>query len=94
MHIDIDLVRRQIEKQKRDRVAARHQQSSVAFLQGVPQRAVANPAAIEEEILRLGVAAVAGGVGDVAEEMGGALLGVDGVQLIAHLLAEEQADAL
>ena len=57
------------------------------------ERAIANPAGIEEEILRPRVAAVAGRVGDVAVEVDVVLAIVDGVKPVAHVGAEEEAEA-
>ena len=94
MDVDVDRIGGQIEEQDRDRIPARHQQAAIGFLDGVAQSTVADPPAIEEEILELGGAAVAGGVGDEAVEAGPRILGVDLVEPILDLVAEEQADAL
>ena len=59
MYVDIDMVGREIEEQKRDRITARHQQAAIALLHGMSERAVADPPAVEKEVLALGVAAVA-----------------------------------
>ena len=57
------------------------------------QRPVANPAAVEEQILELRGAAVAGGISDEAVQMVRSLPGIELIKLLAHVLPEEQADA-
>ena len=85
MHVHIHQIRRQFEEQKRHGVAARHEQAAIGFLQGMAQAAVANPAAVEEQVLHLGVAALAGRVGDEAVQTRRACLGVDGIELVAQI---------
>src|SRR5438874_13072255 len=58
------------------------------------QATVANPTAIEEEVLHLQVAAFAGRIADESVEVSRSLAGVDGVELVLDLGAEEQADAI
>ena len=94
MHVHVHLIRRQVEEEKDDRVAAGHEQAAVGFLNGVGDGAVADPAAVDEEVLHLGRAAFAGRVGDVAGQAGVALAALDGVQGAADLQAEEGADAV
>src|SRR5262249_21689580 len=83
-----------IEKQERHRVTPRHQESAISFLQRVSQTAVANPAAIEEQILHFQVAALAGWIGNEAIEMGWPLKGVDAVEFLAHFGAEEEPEPI
>ena len=92
MDVDVDRIRRQIEEQDRDRIPACHEEAAIRLLDGVAQGAVADPSTIEEQILQLGGAAIAGGVGDEAVEPSPGMLGFDLVEPIAHLVAEEQAD--
>jgi hypothetical protein len=94
VHIDIDLIGRHFQKEKSRRITAGHDQAAIGLPKGVQQAAVADPAAIEEEILHAGVAAIAGRVGEVAEQAGRPLPDIEGKEPVAHLGAEEQADAL
>src|SRR5207249_6166103 len=73
-----------------DRVAARHQEPPVAFLQRMTETAVTNAAAIDEKVLHPGGALLACGIGDVAAQRDRALLRFERVELIADFLAEEE----
>ncbi len=94
MNIDIDHLGRQVQKEKRDRVTPRHEQAAIGFLQGVSQAAVADPAAVDEQILQAGVAAVARRVGDEAMQPHRSLFRLDLVKLVADVGAEKQGDTL
>src|SRR5207247_11311964 len=93
MDIDVHLIGRQFEKKKDDGVPAGHQQAVKCVLNGVAQRAVANPAAIDEEILQPGVAAIDAWIGDKAREPGWPCFGGDRQKLVAHFAAKKEADA-
>jgi hypothetical protein len=90
--IHVHLVRRQFEKQEGHRVPACHQQSTVCFLECVSQAAVADPAAIDEEVLHPGMSALTRRIGDVAGQSYRSLLRLNGVEPVAHLGAEKKAD--
>ena len=60
----------------------------------VTETAVADPSAIEEEILHFRRAALAGGIGDKSAKARRPLLNVHLIQVIPHVHAEKQADAL
>ena len=90
MHIHIHLIGRHFEKQKRDGIAAGHEQAAIGFLKRMAQTAIANPAAIEKQILQLGVAAIAGRVGDEAAQPRRAAARESSYSRFAHLGTEEQ----
>src|SRR5262245_11288718 len=58
--VDIDVARRQVQEQEADRVPARHQQATVGVLKCLGQQLVADPAAVDKEILQLRATALAG----------------------------------
>src|SRR5262245_14361705 len=92
--VDINMVRRQLQKEKSDRVTPRHQQAAKCLLHCMAQAAVADPTAVEEQVLHLGVAALTGRVGNVAVQPGRSLLHLDAVQFVADLRSKEEADAI
>ena len=93
MHIDIDGVGRQFDEEKPDGISAGHDQAAIRFLHGVAERTIADPPAVDEEILEFGVAALAGGVGDIAGQPRRALHLLDLVQLVGDLPAETEMQA-
>src|SRR5207245_2378459 len=80
MHVDVHLVRWQLKKQKSHGVTPGHEQSAVGLLQSMSEAAVTNPTAVDEQILHLGVAALAGRVGNVAVQMHRSLPRFQGVK--------------
>src|SRR5438105_4734329 len=93
MDVDIDQVRRQLQEEKSGTIAPRHKQTVVRFGQRMTPRAVANPTAIDEQILHPRRAAIAAWVGDIAVQASGPLLRLDGQEFVADFVAEEQANA-
>src|SRR5260370_28348224 len=57
--VDIHLVRRKLQEEKGSCITAGHEQAAIGFLEGMSQTAVADPAAVEKQVLHLGVAALA-----------------------------------
>src|SRR5437868_3434601 len=94
MHIHVHLIRGQLQEQKRNGVTARHQQSAIGFLQSVAKASVTNPPAIQEQVLELGIAALASWIGDVAAERHGPLLRFQRVRPIAHLGSKEESEPI
>src|SRR5438093_5052963 len=92
MDIDIDLVGWQLDEQERHGVPSRHEQTAVSFLEGMAEAAIANPAAVDEQVLQLGVAAFTGRVRHIAAKLRRYGLHFDDVEPVAHFRAEEQAD--
>src|SRR5579859_6144509 len=83
MNIDIDLIRRNLQEEENDRIAAGHEQAAIAFLQGMTETAIANPTAIEEDILHLGRAPLARRVSNPAVQLDRALANLKLVKVIA-----------
>src|SRR5207245_273779 len=78
--------------QERAGVPSRHEQTAVSFLEGMAEAAIANPAAVDEQVLQLGVAAFTGRVRHIAAKLRRSGLHFDDVEPVAHFRAEEQAD--
>src|SRR5262249_1026452 len=93
MDIHIDEVGRQVEEEKDDRISPCHDEPAVRLLDGVAEGTIADPAAVDEQVLHLGVAALAGRVGNEAAEGTRSLRRLDGVELIAQVATEEGPDA-
>src|SRR5260370_4916015 len=93
MDVDVNLVRRQFQKDECDCITAGHEQSAISFLQGVAQAAVANPSAVNEHVLHLRVAALVGGIADETPKEDRALPRLPGVNPCAQPGAEKHADA-
>ena len=55
MDVDVDLLGRNLQVEKRHRHPADHQQAAIGFVERMAQRAVANVAARDEEELPLAV---------------------------------------
>ncbi len=69
MHVDIHQIRWQFQEQKHDRIATRHEQAAIRFLDGVGQAAITDPPAVEEQVLHPSRASLAGRVGNVASQL-------------------------
>ena len=90
--VDVDEVGRHFDEQEADRVAAHHHQPPVGFAQGMLQRPVLNPPAIEEQVL-----ALAGRLGEVgvpheAPDAHPGQVGLDGDAFLRGVLSEEHRD--
>ena len=94
VNVDVDLLRRQLEKEEGHGIAAGHQQAAVGFLERVAQAPVPDTAAVDKHILHLGRAAFAGRVTDVAAQHDRTLPCFERVELVAHLRTEEKPEAL
>src|ERR1700732_5141951 len=52
VHVDVHLVRRKIEEKGGDGIAARHEQAAVSLLNRMAEAAIANAAAVDEQVLQ------------------------------------------
>ena len=93
MNIDINLVRRQLEKEKSHGISAGHEQSAIGLLQRVAQAAVANPSAIDKQILQLGVAPLVSRVHDVPAQERRSLPGLERINPLTDIDPEEHSQA-
>src|SRR5439155_2668735 len=94
MDVHIHMIGRQFQEQERDGVSAGHEQAAIGFLQGVAETAVANPSAIDEQILHLGVAALVRRIGNVAAQQNGALPRLQGIKALPHIGAEKYPETI
>jgi hypothetical protein len=94
MHVHIHGVRRQFQEQERRGISARHQQAAKTLLQCVAERPVADPSAIDEQVLKLGRPPVAGRVADEAAKAHRPLTSVDLVSAVGDLLAKKESQPL
>lgn len=77
MNIDVDFGGGHLKSQEAARKAADHQQPTIRFAQGMLQGAVADGAAVEEQVLQAVVAAGDTGIADIASPMKLSFLMVD-----------------
>src|SRR5262249_9740062 len=75
-------------------VPAGHEQATEALLKSVPQTAVPEPAAIDEEVLEFRIASIAGRIGNEARETDRTRAGVDLKELVAYLAAEKESNPI
>ncbi len=94
MDVDVDLIGRKLQKQKGDRISARHQQPAIRLAERVLQRAVLDEAAIEEQILALPRRTVFAGMANVTPQTGRVGLRFDPYQAVGQIRAEEQLEPL
>ena len=94
MNIHIDLIRRDRQKHEPHRIPARHEQPAIRLLHRVGDTAVAKPPAVHEQVLQLRVAAIAFRVRNEACRPSGTRAGIDFVQSVTNLAAEEQRNAI
>ena len=94
MHVDIDLGGGHVEIEERDRLASDHQQPAIGFGQRVLQRAILNPAAVEEQILSFAGRFVLAGMRDVAPDADVVDFRIDPDQLLGEFAAIKQAEAI
>ena len=92
--VHVHLLRRQVEVEERHRHPADHEEPAIRLAQGVAERAVADIAAADEEVLPLAARSALRGVGDVSPEVDGVDLALDPEQGVGQLPAEEDGDAL
>ena len=71
-----------------------HEQAAVGFLQRVAEAAVADPPAVGEQVLELGVAALAGGVGNEAVDPDRAMASLQRVKAIADVRSEKESQPI
>ncbi len=92
MHVDVDHLGRHVDPQKRDRIAPREQQPAIGLAQGVLQRAIANRAAVEKQILQAGVGPAVVGGGDKPFQPHPVVLAGNRDQVGRQVMAEKRRD--
>ncbi len=92
VNVDVDQLRRHRHPKETHRVAADHQQPAVGFTKGVLQRAIADVASVEKQVLHAGVAAADRRVTDVTLNADLRIIAVDGDQGFGDFAAEERFD--
>src|SRR6266852_498227 len=93
MNVDIDLIGRQLEKEKSHGISAGHEQTAISLLQCVAQAAVANPSAVDKQILQLGVAPLVSRVHDVPAQERRSLPGLERINPLTDIGPEERSQA-
>ena len=66
VYVHIDLLGRQFETQKTDRVPSLQQQAAIGFAESMLERSIANKTAVEQQVLHPLMAATVVGMGNVA----------------------------
>ncbi len=94
MYVDVDQGRGHVEVQERDRLPPDHEQTAIGFGQRMLQRAVLNPAAVEEQVLPFAGRLVFAGMRDVAPDADVVDFGFDPDQLVGEFAAIKQAEPI
>ena len=91
--VDVDLLAGKIDEQGEDRVAVAGEQVLIGGADGADQQAVLHRAAVDEQILMIGDAAVEGRKAGDAAEPGGAAHIVDGEAVFGEVAVGQRRDA-
>ena len=94
VHVDVDGVGRKLEEQRHHGVAVARQEIGIGPAQGAVDQLVAHRAAIDEQVLRLGVAPIEGRQPGVAGEAHALALGVDRQGVVGEAVAHHRGEAL
>ena len=94
VNVHIDTIRRQLDEQEGDRLTTDHQQAAISFREGVHQRAVLNPAAVQEQILMLARGLRVVRMPDVAPHPDAAVIRLDRNQVVGEVTAEEELQSV
>ena len=92
MDVDIDLFGRHLDFEKRDRIAAREQQTAIRLAECMLERPIADRAAVQKQKLHLLIRPAVGRIGDVARDPQRPIAALDADQLPGQIGPEKGRD--